>query len=53
MAALSQRAHEVAAQEDEDAVRAIEAEIDALAAKVWGLKEAELREIQESLEELR
>lgn len=53
LAALSQRTHEAAAQGNEDAVRAIEAEIDALAAKVWGLSEAELREIQESLEELR
>jgi len=33
-------------------VRAIKGEIDTLAAKVWGLKEAELREIQKSLEEL-
>jgi hypothetical protein len=33
-------------------VREIEAEIDQLAAELWGLTEGELREIQESLEEL-
>ena len=33
-------------------VREIEAEIDRLAAKLWGLTEAELQEIQESLAEL-
>jgi hypothetical protein len=33
-------------------VREIEAEIDRLAAQVWGLTEAELREIQASLAEL-
>jgi len=32
-------------------VREIEAEIDALAAKVWELSEAELQEIREGLEE--
>ena len=52
LAALSRQAHKAAAQGDDEAVRAIEAEIDALAAKVWGLSEAELREIQERLEEL-
>jgi hypothetical protein len=33
-------------------VLGIEAEIDRLAAQLWGLTEAELREIQESLAEL-
>jgi hypothetical protein len=33
-------------------VREIEAEVDRLAAALWGLTDAELREIQESLEEL-
>ena len=33
-------------------VREIEVEIDGLTAELWGLTEAELREIQESLEEL-
>ena len=52
LAALSQQAHEATAQGDTARVQEIEAEIDALAAKVWGLAEAELREIRESLEEL-
>ena len=52
LAVLSQQAHEAAAQGDTTRVQEIEAEIDALAAKVWGLSEAELREIRESLEEL-
>ena len=33
-------------------VREIEAEVDRLAARLWGLTDAELREIQESLAEL-
>jgi hypothetical protein len=33
-------------------VREIEAEVDRLAAKLWGLTDAELLEIQESLAEL-
>ena len=53
LAALSQQAHEATAAGDTARVRKIEAEIDRLAAQLWGLTEAELREIQESLEELR
>jgi hypothetical protein len=34
-------------------VREIEAAIDRLAAELWGLTEAELQEIRESLEELK
>jgi SAM-dependent methyltransferase len=52
LAALSQQAHEATAAGDAARVREIEAEIDRLAAQLWGLTEAELREIQESLEEL-
>ncbi len=52
LAALSQQAHAAAAAGDTAAVQAIEAEIDRLAAQLWGLTEAELREIQESLAEL-
>jgi len=52
LAALSQRAHEAAARGDEEAVQASEAEIDTLAAELWGLSEEELREIQASLGEL-
>jgi len=33
-------------------MREIEAEVDRLAARLWGLTDAELREIQESLAEL-
>jgi len=53
LAALSQQAHEATTAGDTARVREIEAEIDRLAAQLWGLTEAELREIQESLEELR
>ena len=52
LAALSQQAHEATAAGDTARVREIETEIDRLAAQLWGLTEAELREIQESLEEL-
>jgi len=52
LAALSQQAHAATAAEDLTRAREIEAEIDELAARLWGLTEAELREIQESLEEL-
>jgi hypothetical protein len=52
LAALSQQAHQATAAGDAARVREIEAEIDRLAAQLWGLTEAELREIQESLEEL-
>ena len=38
---------------DAGRVREIEAEIDRLAAKLWGLSKQELEEIQRSLEELR
>jgi len=53
LAALSQQAHQATTAGDAARVREIEAEIDRLAAQLWGLTEAELREIQESLEELR
>jgi len=49
---LSQQAHAATAAGDAARVREIEAEIDRLAAKLWGLTEAELQEIQESLAEL-
>jgi hypothetical protein len=50
MALLSQQAH--AHVNDVDQIWKIEAEIDKLAAQLWGLTDDELREIQESLEEL-
>ena len=52
LAALSQEAHAATAAGDITRVAAIEAEIDQLAARLWGLTEAELRDIQESLAEL-
>jgi hypothetical protein len=52
LADLSQQAHAATAAGDMARVQAIEAEIDRRAAALWGLTEAELREIQESLAEL-
>ena len=52
LAAVSQQAHEATAAGDAARVREIEAEIDRLAAELWGLSEQELEEIQRSLEEL-
>lgn len=52
LASLSQQAHAATAAGDSERVREIEAEIDELAAQLWGLTEAELCEIQESLAEL-
>ncbi|WP_135257741.1 Eco57I restriction-modification methylase domain-containing protein [Thermus caldilimi] len=52
LAELSEAAHEAARQGDTTALRHIEAEIDQQAAKLWGLTEEELREIQRSLAEL-
>jgi|TARA_Y100000310_G_scaffold313033_1_gene360935 hypothetical protein len=52
LATLSQQAHAATAAGDTDTVKEIEAEIDRLAAQLWGLTDEELREIQESLKEL-
>jgi len=52
LADLSRQAHAAAAAGDAARVREIEAEVDRLAARLWGLTDAELREIQESLAEL-
>jgi hypothetical protein len=49
---LSKQAHEAAKVGDETRLREIEAEIDRQAAKLWGLSDDELREIQQSLREL-
>jgi len=49
---LSKRAHKVAKDGNEARLREIEAKIDLRAAKLWGLSDEELREIQESLAEL-
>jgi hypothetical protein len=52
LAELSKQAHEAAKVGDETRLREIEAEIDLWAAKLWGLSDDELREIQQSLREL-
>jgi SAM-dependent methyltransferase len=52
LAELSMQAHEAAKVGDEMRLREIEAEIDLWAAKLWGLSDEELREVQESLAEL-
>lgn len=52
LAQLSQQAHAATAANDVGKVAQIEAEIDHLAAQMWGLTDAELKEIQESLAEL-
>ncbi len=46
------KTHEATATGDTARVREIEAEIDRLAAELWGLSKQELEEIQRSLEEL-
>jgi hypothetical protein len=52
LAELSMQAHEAAKIGDEMRLREIEAEIDRQAAKLWGLSDDELRDIQQSLTEL-
>ncbi len=52
LAELSQEAHEAAKTDDTAALEVIEAEIDAEAARIWGLTGEELTEIQRSLDEL-
>lgn len=52
-AAIRQQAHEAADADRQHQVRDIEAQIEELAPWAWGLTEAELSEIQQSLAELR
>jgi hypothetical protein len=52
LAELSEQAHGAAKVGDENRLREIEAEIDLWAAKLWGLSDDELREIQPSFREL-
>ncbi|MDR7475469.1 MAG: hypothetical protein QN175_10750 [Armatimonadota bacterium] len=52
LAELSAQAHEAAGREDAAALRRVEAEIDRQAARLWGLTDQELAEIQRSLKEL-
>lgn len=53
LSALSESAHQAAEEGDEETIAAIEERIDELAAQIWGLTKAELKEIQESLGELK
>jgi hypothetical protein len=52
LAELSAQAHEAARNDDALALTRVEAEIDRLAARLWGLTDQELAEIQRSLQEL-
>jgi ribosome recycling factor len=54
LATLSQQAHALAAQPmpDEPGLEKVEREIDQAAAELWGLTEAESKEIRQNLEEL-
>jgi len=52
LAALSRQAHKATANGETDRVQQIEAEIDELAARLWGLTGDELKEIQASLQEI-
>jgi SAM-dependent methyltransferase len=52
LAELSKQAHEAVKVGDETRLREIESEIDRQAAKLWGLSDDELRDIQQSLAEL-
>jgi len=53
LVALSEQAHQAVADGDQDAVIGIERRIDELVAEIWGLTKKELKEIQESLAELK
>ncbi|TDA67696.1 MAG: SAM-dependent DNA methyltransferase [Clostridia bacterium] len=52
LASFSQQAHALAASGDVDGLAAVEEEIDKLAARLWGLTDAELKEIKDSLADL-
>jgi len=49
---LSQRAHELAKNGEENGLKEVEEEIDEVSAEIWGLTEGELKDIKLSLEEL-
>jgi len=53
LADLSERAHRAAAEGDQETIASIDKRIDELAAEMWGLTKEELKEIQESLAELK
>lgn len=52
LAELSSKAHSATTQGDTESIEHIEAQVDLLAAKVWGLSQSELNEIHQSLAEL-
>ena len=53
LANASKQAHAAAGREDRAAVKECEAQIDDLAAELWGLSKAESKDIQDSLEDLK
>lgn len=53
LASCSLRAHRFVQQGRTDEVAAVEAEIDQLAAQLWGLSDTELKDIQDSLADLK
>jgi SAM-dependent methyltransferase len=52
LSSFSQQAHASAAENNNIGVKEIEAQIDIAASQLWGLTKEELKEIQESLEEI-
>lgn len=51
LAELSHRCHGIAEPKDEDDLTEVEVKIDEMAARVWGITDAELKAIQETLDE--
>lgn len=52
LSALSQRAHDLAAKGEKEALKQVEEDIDRKAAELWGISKSELAEIKRSLAEL-
>jgi hypothetical protein len=52
LAGLSEQAHDLAAIDQDKALREVEQEIDRLSGELWGLSEDELAEIKKSLDEI-
>ena len=50
LAKLSRRCHDMAERKDEGALTEVEAEIDEMAAQIWGITDAELKAIQGTLD---
>ena len=50
LAKLLRRCHDMAERKDEGALTEVEAEIDEMAAQIWGITDAELKAIQEALD---